>query len=259
MWTCVPLPIRFGKWSPIPNMAHADVLVVIPAYEPDDELPRLVEALHRKAPLIVVNDGSTDARVFDRLPSDVTVLAHERNQGKGAALKTAFRYALAHYPDLVGVVTVDADGQHLPEDALKVARCIRERPSAMTFGARRFGREVPLRNRLGNVLTKYAMDAFLNIRLSDTQTGLRGIPKELLTAALELPFNRYEFEAAMILRARNLGIAFEEVAIRTVYSRSAAKRSHFLPIVDSMRIYTVLLRHVLAGLLPFTRRSRKCP
>ena len=166
------LPIRSGKWWQNPDVSYADVVAVIPAYEPDEELPRLVDALREDMPLIVVNDGSRDALVFECLPADVTVLAHERNRGKGAALKTAFRYALGHYPDIVGVVTVDADGQHLPEDALKVAGRLRERSSAMVFGVRHFGKDVPLRNRLGNVLTRSVLDVFLNIRLSDTQNGI---------------------------------------------------------------------------------------
>lgn len=223
-------------------MTFRDVIGVIPAYNPHDALLRLVEALREELPLVVVDDGSQTARLFERLPADVAVLTHATNRGKGAALKTAFRHVLAQHPNSVGVVTVDADGQHLPEDALKVVRRLRERPSSLVFGVRNFTSDVPLRNRLGNVITRFAVCAFLNIRLSDTQTGLRGIPCEFLAALLHTPHDRYEFEAAMLRRAKGLGMAFEEVPIRTIYLRGAASRSYFSPILDSMRVYWTLFQ-----------------
>lgn len=229
-------------------MTFPDVIGVIPAYNPDGALVRLVEALRGALPLIVVNDGSHAAQQFERLPADVTVLTHATNRGKGAALRTAFRHVLAHHAHVVGVVTVDADGQHLPDDALKVARRLRECPSSLIFGVRRFTGDVPLRNRLGNVVTRFAVRAFLNIRLSDTQTGLRGLPREFLPAALGTPYDRYEFEAEMLRTAKGLGMDFEEVPIQTLYLADAETRSHFSPVVDSMRIYWTLFRHALAGL-----------
>lgn len=229
-------------------MTHSDVVAVIPAYNPDETLLRLVDALGEHLPVVVVNDGSREASIFERLPAAVTVLTHTVNRGKGAALKTAFRHVLEHYPEIVGVVTLDADGQHLPEDALKVVHRLLECPSSLTFGVRRFGGAVPLRNRLGNLITRLAVRIFLRIGLSDTQTGLRGIPRELLPVGLEVSFDRYEFEAEMLRRVKAAGIAFEEVKIHTVYFPHASRRSHFLPVIDSMRIYWALFRHALAGL-----------
>lgn len=225
-----------------------DVIAVIPAYNPDETLLRLVDVLGGHLPVVVVDDGSREASIFERLPATVTVLTHTDNCGKGAALKTAFRHIFEHYPDAVGVVTLDADGQHLPEDVLKVVRRLRECPSSLTFGVRRFEGDVPLRNRLGNLITRLVVRVFLRIHLSDTQTGLRGIPRELLPVALDVPFNRYEFEAEMLCRVKEFGVTFEEVVIHTVYFPHASRRSHFLPVIDSMRIYWALFRHVFAGL-----------
>ena len=242
MWRRAARPIRSGKWQRILDVTFSDVIGVIPAYNPDDALLRLVEALRGELPLIVVDDGSQTARLFEHLPPEVAVLTHPTNRGKGAALKTAFRHVLAHHPNAVGVVTVDADGQHLPDDALKVVRRLRQCPSALIFGVRRFTRDVPLRNRLGNLITRFAVGVVLNIRLSDTQTGLRGIPCEFLATLLRTPYNGYEFEAAMLRSAKALGMACEEVSIRTVYLEGPAKRSYFSPILDSMRVYWTLFR-----------------
>ena len=232
-------------------MTRSDIVAILPAYNPGAALLRLVDALRGRLPLLIVNDGSEDAAVFERLPAGagVTVLTHAANRGKGAALKTAFRHVIEHYPEAAGVVTVDADGQHLPADVLTVAGRLRESLSstpALVFGVRRFDGAVPWRNRLGNLFTRAVVRVLLGVRLADTQTGLRGIPAQLLPALLAIPFERYEFETEMLrtIKAARLGV--EEIPIRTVYFE-ANQGSHFHPLLDSMRIYWVLFRHVLAG------------
>ena len=274
-------------------MPGPDLVAVVPAYNPGEALLRLVDALRGRLSLLVVDDGSEDASVFERLPDGggVTVLTHAANRGKGAALKTAFRHVVEHRPDAAGVVTVDADGQHLPADALKVAARLRDRVSprpvnspspgvsdgpivspgpvvsdgpvvspgpvvsdgpvvppgpsvsdgAVVFGVRRFDGAVPPRNRFGNLVARGAVRALLGVRLSDTQTGLRGIPAGLLPALLDIPFDRYEFETEMLRTIREARLDIEEVPIRTVYFE-AGRGSHFRPFRDSMRICRVLLR-----------------
>ena len=254
-------------------MTGPDLVAVVPAYNPGETLPWLVDALRRRLSLVVVDDGSEDASVFERLSKreGVTVLTHAANRGKGAALKTAFRHVVEHRPDAAGVVTVDADGQHLPEDALKVAARLKERVSprpvispspgvspspvvppgavvsagSVVFGVRRFDGAVPPRNRFGNLVARAAVRALLGVRLSDTQTGLRGIPAGLLPALLDIPFDRYEFETEMLRTIREARLDIEEVPIRTVYFE-AGRGSHFRPLRDSMRICRVLLRHAPA-------------
>ena len=238
-------------------MTRPDLVAVVPAYNPGEALPWLVDALRGRLSLVVVDDGSEDASVFERLSrhKGITVLTHAANRGKGAALKTAFRHVVEHRPGAAGVVTVDADGQHLPEEALKVAARLSERISpspvvfpgpvvsagSVVFGVRRFDGAVPLRSRLGNQLARVAVRALLGVRLADTQTGLRGIPAGLLPALLDLPFDRYEFETEMLRVIGEARLEVEEVPIRTIYFE-AGRGSHFRPLRDSMRICRVLLR-----------------
>ncbi len=85
-------------------------------------------------------------------------------------------------PDVAGVVTADADGQHAPEDIERVADVLAAQPEALVLGARSFGDDVPLRSRFGNILTRGIMHALLGRKLTDTQTGLRGIPVALCRA-----------------------------------------------------------------------------
>ena len=163
------------------------------------------------------------------------------NLGKGAALKTAFNHVLCTMPDLAGVVTADADGQHHPDDIERVAAALLEHPDALVLGARAFEGEIPLRSKIGNVATRGIMRALLGQKLADTQTGLRGIPATLLPRLLRVESTGYEFELEMLIAAHHLSVPVVEVTIQTIYERGNPS-SHFNPVTDSMKIYFVLLR-----------------
>ena len=220
--------------------------VVIPAYRPSAGLVDLVRALAgRLGPIVIVDDGSGPefAETFAAAGAfpGVQLLRHAVNLGKGAALKHAFNHVLCTMPDIAGVITADADGQHHPEDIEGVAETLAANPESLVLGARNFGEDVPLRSRFGNVMTRGVMHALLGRRINDTQTGLRGIPASLLPRLMRVESNRYEYELEMLIAAHQLSIPIVERPIRTIYE-PGNKSSHFNPIVDSMKIYFVLLR-----------------
>ena len=132
------------------------VAILIPAYEPDDKLVRLVEALRPLgAHLVVVDDGSVRpearaafAAVRERVDA---LLVHGVNRGKGAALRTGFAWIRDHLPEAEVVVTADADGQHTPTDIRRVAEAALGHPQGLVLGVRTFSGHVPLRSRFGNV------------------------------------------------------------------------------------------------------------
>ncbi len=228
-------------------------VVLIPAYKPSPGLPDLLRELSAAgAPIVLVDDGSGPEfrEIFDRAAQfpGVHLLRHAVNLGKGAALKTGINHALCAWPDLAGIVTADADGQHHPEDILSVAAKLVERPDALVMGARTFDAAVPLRSRFGNVLTRRLMSTLIGAKLQDTQTGLRGIPVALAARLLRVEARGYEFELEMLIEARQNGVPVVEVPIRTIYE-PGNKSSHFNPLTDSMKIYFVLLRFTSAGLL----------
>ena len=214
-------------------MCLANIVGVIPAYNPNETLIRLVEILRNDIRIVIVNDGSENAELFEQLSvcQDATVLAFPANQGKGAALKKAFRYVLDQYPDCTGVVTFDADGQHLPTDILKIAHNLEESESSLIIGVRNFSNDVPMKSRIGNKLTRVFMQTCFDISLSDTQCGLRGIPKLALHELLRIPSCRYEFETDMLLTAKKIGLSFQQVPIQTVY-HDANRNSNFHPVLD---------------------------
>lgn len=228
-------------------------VLLIPAYNPEEKLIPLLDELPENVfeAVLVVNDGSLQDRdaIFENLRSNpcVTLLTHEQNKGKGAALKTGFDYVIKHFPDCSGVVTADADGQHTAEDILSVAKKLVPGEKTVVIGSRSFDTEVPLRSQLGNRMTRWIMRHMFKIALTDTQSGLRAIPFGLLKKLITIPYNRYEFEIEMLMVARRCQYRFEEVSVATIYEDNNAVSS-FNPVVDSAKIYFVLFRYLLTSL-----------
>ena len=226
------------------------IAVLIPAYKPTSAVVELVRELQsldsegRIAAYVVVNDGSGDAFavLFEQLAAlpAVTVLPHAVNLGKGAALKSGMNHILTRLPEVKGVVTADADGQHAPENVMMVVHELGDRPANIVLGVRQFDPNTPLRSAFGNGLTRFVFRAFTGVAVSDTQTGLRGLPIEFCRSCLRIPLNGYDFELeALIMAGRQSRIV--EVPIKTIYI-DGNKSSHFSPIRDSLRIYFVFLR-----------------
>ena len=225
------------------------ISVVLPSLDPDEKLIRVVEGLLEQGftDIILVNDGSRQENLhyFTDLAaahSEIQLLHHEVNKGKGAALKNAFRWFLNNRPEGVGVVTVDGDDQHHPEDT---KRCCEQMVDSgnIVLGCRDFTLEhVPARSRFGNHTTSLIFKIFVGMTISDTQTGLRCIPREQLKVLSEIAGDRFEYETNMLLAMKDNGMAFDEVKIRTVYIEEN-KSSHFRVIHDSWRIYKLILKH----------------
>lgn len=221
------------------------MVVVIPAYEPDQHLVDIVAELRRQAPtwqLVVVDDGSgaRHSTVFTMVAAlGATVLTHDKNRGKGAALKTGFAWVRSHAPGET-VVCADSDGQHLVHDIVRVACAVH--PGTMVLGGRRFTGTVPTRSRFGNAVTRHVFRALSGVSVYDTQTGLRAYPHELLAWLCSVPGDRFEYEFQALLRARTAGIRIVEVEIATVYNLQR-RSSHFRPVRDSVRVYVPLLGH----------------
>jgi glycosyltransferase involved in cell wall biosynthesis len=223
-------------------------VVLIPAYKPADWLPQIVEELAASPTvraIVVVNDGSGPEfdGIFERVSriGGVRMLAHIVNLGKGAALKTGLNIAACTFPESVGVVTADADGQHTVKDILRTVEALLEKPRQLVLGARRFEGDVPFRSRLGNVLTRRVLRAVTGQKISDTQTGLRGIPMDFIGALVRLRPNGYDFELEMLLACKRTQRPVCELEIETVYL-DGNRSSHFNPLLDSMRISFLLIR-----------------
>lgn len=221
------------------------VSILIPAYEPDETLVNVVSEVNQSYPVIVVNDGSsaTCKAVLDKLAAmeNVVILNHPVNLGKGQALKTGFNHILVNHPEMLGVVTADADGQHLVRDIVHIAEKLSSSPKALHIGVRDFDRDIPFRSKLGNKVTQFIFKFFSGKQVSDTQTGLRGIPVSFMPELLKIKTSGYDFELEMLLLACRTGIELIETKIETVYEEGN-KSSHFNPVIDSVKIYYVFIR-----------------
>lgn len=224
------------------------ISVVLPSLDPDDKLLAVVDGLLNAGftDIILVNDGSKPENLhyFETAAahSEVHLLHHEVNRGKGAALKTAFQWFLDNRPDAAGVVTVDGDNQHHPEDTKACSeQMLLSRK--VVLGCRDFSLpQVPPRSRMGNRITCGVFKLMVGMTISDTQTGLRAIPTHIVRAFMDVKGDRFEYETNMLLAMKAQSIDFDEVKIRTVYIEEN-KSSHFRTVRDSYRIYKLILAH----------------
>jgi glycosyltransferase involved in cell wall biosynthesis len=232
------------------------IVVLIPAYRPTEILCKLIEQLRGASAhhIVIVDDGSgvDYTHIYERAAqtAGTTVLRNAINLGKGAALKHGMNHILVHHPDCIGIVTADADGQHAVKDIVGVTNALAETPDSAIFGVREFSGDIPLRSKLGNYVSRYAYRFLIGVKLSDTQTGLRGIPKQLMKLCLEIRSNRYEFETEQLASLKTEQIPIREIPIETIYI-DGNRESHFRPLRDSAKIYFVLLRYSIASIITF--------
>ncbi len=240
-----------------------NVCALIPSYDPDERLVSTVEDLRSAGfrHIIVVDDGSRpDCRpYFDALTPlgcEVVHLAH--NSGKGEALKTGFLTFLTQGWSDAGVVTVDGDGQHSGQDALRCACELLRHPKSLILGGRDFsGSQVPAKSKSGNRTMTFLLNRLCGIPLRDTQTGLRATPASCLAAFSNISGGRYEYETNMLLYCKRHHIPMVEIHISTIYIDDNAG-SHYHPVLDSLRIGLTICRYflistasLLAGLVVF--------
>ena len=223
-------------------------VILIPAYNPDGKLLKLLPRLRERfTRIVLVDDGSTKGReVFPQAEQYVEkILVHPHNRGKGAALRTGFAYIGEN-----DVVTADADGQHTPEDIVKVAEGLKSHRGGIVLGVRAFTGKVPFRSRFGNTWTRWIFFLMTRLMIRDTQTGLRGIPSGLVKRMLAIKGDRYEYEMAMLADAKNHEEKPLQVPIETIYIEENAT-SHFNPILDTIRVYRSLIQFCLSSVLSF--------
>ena len=227
--------------------------VVIPAFQPENILKDLAEELIScDCRVVVVDDGSgADWQgLFRTLEDRCIVLRHENNLGKGEAIRTGLRYVEKEMADCPVVGVMDADGQHAPDDMLRVLKCAAGHPDVFALGCRDI-EKMPLRSRIGNRLTRAVFHHLYHLKISDTQTGMRAFPREFIPDLLRVEGSRYEYEMNVLAEAARKKVPVVEVRIRTIYRDSRNSTSHFHVLRDSFLIYRKLLLFSLSSLSGF--------
>ena len=221
------------------------MVVLIPSYEPTDKLIKVITEINENTDysILIVDDGNGESykHYFDEAEIlGCKVLHHSENRGKGEALKTGFKYMIYHCIN-ESVVCADSDGQHTTLDIIKVAKGIDETGHEMVLGVRKFKGKVPLKSRVGNSITTLLFNANTKMRISDTQTGLRGYPFSMIPWLISIEGDRFEYEFNLLLKAKSANITVKQIPIVTVYENNN-KGTHFNPIKDSIKVYIPLLK-----------------
>ena len=223
---------------------RARVLALVPGYEEAPRIAAVVQAALRHLPVLVVDDGSTDDTAANAEAAGADVIRQHPNQGKGAALRAGFRQALDAGYD--AVVTLDADGQHDPDEIPRVLAAFASpgasgpRPE-LIVGRRDFSRMPPVR-RLSNNLGTAAFSWAVGRHVPDNQSGYRLLGRRLMTAMLDSRETGFEFEVEMIAVCIRSGWTLDWVPISTIY---AGAPSHVKPVAH--------LRHFVRA----TRAARR--
>lgn len=226
-------------------------VVVIPAYEPDEDFVSYAEELICAVDdLVVVDDGSGKDydRVFDKISAlpKTTVIRYPGNKGKGFALKTAFSHCAENFDDDDIIVTADCDGQHKIKDVYKIYEATKKHKDKMVLGSRDFtGKNVPKRSRAGNKQMRILLRLFYGIKIYDSQTGLRGHSIAFTKKLLKVRGKKFEYETNTLIYCKRRHLPVIEIFIDTVYPENEKDhKTHFRAFKDSMRVVGIIIANM---------------
>ena len=222
----------------------SDVVVLIPSYKPGNRLPPLIQKLRRAGlDAIIVNDGSGEGfdEIFEQCRNlGAEVIGYDVNCGKGHALKYGFEHVARK--NYTYVVTADCDGQHRPEDIVRVAESLKS-GNNIVLTVRGIKRDAPLRSRIGNTMSRFFFEIANARYLPDNQSGLRGFATSNINWMLKVRGEKYDYELNVVLMAEKQGLAISAIPIEAIYIDNNAD-SHFRPLTDTILIYVRYLQTV---------------
>ena len=227
-------------------------IALIPSYEPDGALLQVVsELLAHPFIVVVVNDGSNSSfdNIFKQLPSEVHYLSYKENHGKGYALKYGFKYIRDYLKLDTTIVTMDSDGQHKVEDAIRICDAC-EQVGGLVLGSRHFGKDTPFKSRFGNFMARTSFLISTRHKIYDTQTGLRAFNTSLLDMFIHVKGNRYEYEMNVLLEAIRQNVPINEERIETIYLDNNSG-THYNPFKDTWRIFKEVIKFSASSLIGF--------
>lgn len=214
------------------------ICVLIPTYNEAKTIASLVRQIRSQhLDTLVIDDGSTDNTYQIARDSGAIVFKNERNQGKGLSLIKGFDYILKNNFD--AVITMDGDGQHLPDEIPKFINCALSSDSGIIIGNRMLTRRnMPFVRVLTNKVMSWFISKVSKQKMPDTQCGFRLIKKEVLKK-LHLNTSKYETESEILIKASKLGFKIESLPIESVY---VGEKSHIHPIIDTLRFFRFIFK-----------------
>jgi glycosyltransferase involved in cell wall biosynthesis len=243
--------------SPEKVSGRSRFALIIPLYNHEEKVADVVLGVLKLGwPVFVVDDGSTDSS-YERIKAidGIAILRHRENEGKGAAIRTGFA-AAAQVADWA--VTIDADGQHHPEDVTHLIRAIPENQRPIIIGRREgmLTPDIPWTSRFGRQFSNFWVRLSGGPRMTDSQSGMRLYP---LPEAMNMKVKarRFQFEVEILVKAAWKGIPVIEAPIRVTYQPGSGRVSHFRPFVDFLRNSSTFSRLIFMRIVipPFIRNK----
>lgn len=229
-------------------LSYWEACIIIPTYNNAGSIADILGRTRKVTrDIIVVNDGSKDdTRTILNTFSDIVVIHHGKNHGKGKAIKTGFATAINR--GYKYAITMDADGQHYPEDIIYMINALYRFQQSIIVGARNMAQSsVPSKSSFGNKFSNFWIWLYTGIDLPDSQSGFRLYPLQKIQA-IRLITWKFEFEVEILVRAAWRNIPLQHVPVRVYYPPGDLRVSHFRPIKDFTRI-TIL--NTVLGFLAF--------
>ena len=216
------------------------ICALIAAYNEERHVGDVVRGTARYVPAIfVVDDGSTDATAAVAAEAGATVIRHDRNMGKGTAVRTGLARVLRE--PYSHVLLLDADLQHDPDEIPKLIACAERGPGDFVVGEREFSKTaMPAPRFYSNVIGSRILSSLIGAPISDSQTGFRLIRTELLRL-VELTATGYELETEMIIKLVRAGARIDRITVRRLNYQNA--RSHMRPVRDTFRTCMLALQY----------------
>jgi len=221
-------------------------IVLIPSYEPDNKLIKLVNDLSiEEIDIVVINDGSNEIfnHIFKCIGDKVHLISYEDNKGKGYALKEGLKYIKDKYKEDYLIITMDSDGQHTIKDAKRLIEYIENNQNVLAIGKRLRDKKIPLRSKIGNGITKFVFFLTTGVKVYDTQSGLRCFTDKLIDYMLNVDGNRFEYEMNVLMMCAKNKIKMKEIVIETIYIDNNSG-SHFNKFKDSYLIYKNIFKNL---------------
>jgi len=221
-------------------------IILIPSYEPDNKLIKLVNDLNKEeVDIIVINDGSNETfnNIFKSIENKVHLISYEDNKGKGYALKEGLKYIKDKYKEDYLIITMDSDGQHTIKDAKRLIEYIENNQNVLAIGKRLRDKKIPLRSKIGNGITKFVFFLTTGVKVYDTQSGLRCFSDKLIDFMLEVDGDRFEYEMNVLMMCAKNKIKMKEIVIETIYIDNNSG-SHFNKFKDSYLIYKNIFKNL---------------
>ena len=233
-------------------MLEIDGVVLLPSYQPEETLVNLSRGLSLEGfKILIVDDGSGPnySHIFEACKKYATVIGYEKNQGKGFALKHGCKYCIENFEDYHYVITAYVDGQHRILDIVKVYQRAKQYDVSV-IGVRKFDVKVPIKSKLGNMLSKFNQSLVTSRYMHDNQCGLRAFPYKLLPDLISIFGSRYEYEMNVLSYLQIKELPFQCQRIQTIYENNN-QGSHFRPIQDTLRIQSSILLYGLINILMY--------